>query len=176
MSDLRGHKIIIIIETIPKIRSVILLQVVVLDNQRPSRATKMVGLGARDSIADMSKLIHHHHGDDYDCTDTTDVMIVNDGISNNSNNNAPHEPGSSSRVGLRRSTPSARRSGGSWTCPSRNESFDSLISFDNDSSSGVAGTDNTESVDIVHEEMVTILNDGIAAQEASTIPQDRQPR
>jgi hypothetical protein len=129
----------------------------------------MVGLGARDSIADLSKLIHHH-GDDYDCTDTTDVMIVNDGISNN---NAPHEPGSSSRVGLRRSTPSARRSGGSWTCPSRNDSFDSLISFDNDSS-GVAGTD-TESVDRVHEEMVTILNDGIAAREEASkiLPQDR---
>jgi hypothetical protein len=126
----------------------------------------MVGLGARDSIADMSKLIHRDD-DDYDCTDTTKVMIVNDG---SNNNNAPHEPGSSSRVGVRRPAPSARRSGGSWTCPSRNESFDSLICFDNDS--GVAGTDNESEV-IVHEEMVTILNDGIAAQEASTIPQDR---
>jgi hypothetical protein len=124
----------------------------------------MVGLRARDSIADMSKLMHRD--DDYDCTDTTKVMIVNDG----SNNNAPHEPGSSSRVGVRRPTPSARRSGGSWTCPSRNESFDSQICFDNDSN--VAGTDNESEV-IVHEEMVTILNDGIAAQEASTIPQDR---
>lgn len=103
----------------------------------------MVGLGAmaRDSIADMSKLI--------DCTDKDPE---------------PHEPGRSTPSSRRQARPRSSTGGlnGSWTCPSRNESFDPLISFDDSSTAA------TETENIVHEEIVTILNDGIAAQASTT--------